>query len=101
MAHDIALQSFRAALCSEGVECSDEEFEMAVCCNKIPLKHMERHSLYDVGLLSYISALEPYDVSRREAVIRYLRACDLSTDPGRIDAANMQACRLITWRNKL
>lgn len=96
----IAWHSYCSALKTEGQTPIKADFDKLVERKKIPLKQMERHSLFQVGLLAYITAAEPFS-SRRSAVIRFLEAAKLDTDPGKVEAACIQAFRLITWRNKL
>jgi len=96
----IAWHSYCSALKTEAQTPLRADFDRLVERKKIPLKQMEKHSLFQVGLLAYITAVESI-ISRREAVIRFLEAANLDTDPGKVEAACVQAFRLITWRNKL
>lgn len=96
----MAWTSFCAARQREGLDADREIFERLVKKKKIPLCYLTDSTLFKVGLIAYVTALEGH-TSRREAVRRYLEDGGCDTDPAKFDAACMMASREITKRNRL
>jgi hypothetical protein len=95
---EVSLKYFALALEQTEEEAMDKYLE-CVKRKKIPLEEMQKLTIFDVGLLSYLTAVEG-TMSRKQAVREFLKVAGYDFSEKKVNAANVQGCRLITWRNE-